>query len=64
MTGLIMKYFVLKPEGDDDHAIASRRAMTAYAKWIEATNPQLASEIIEWVSRESAASFERKPFGG
>jgi hypothetical protein len=63
MTGLIIKYFVLKPEGDDNYAIASRRAMSAYAKWIEEENPILASELREWVHRENSASVERHPFG-
>jgi hypothetical protein len=31
MNGLLMKYFVLKPAGDDRYAAASRKAMRAYA---------------------------------
>lgn len=62
MTGLMLKYFVLKPEGDDNYSIASRRAMLAYAKWIGEENSVLASEIIEWVQRENAASGKRRPF--
>ena len=57
---LYMKYFVLKPEGDDDYAIASRRAMSAYAKWlrikgIEKDSPEMrafGAEIDNWVDRE------------
>lgn len=31
MDGLMMKYFVLKPRGNDAYAAASRAAMHAYA---------------------------------
>lgn len=51
--GLEMKYFVLKPKGHNSYAQASRRAMEAYAEIIEGENPQLASELREWVNRES-----------
>lgn len=47
--GLMMKYFVLKPKGDDDYAIASRAAMMAYAAVIRELNPTLAEELRDWV---------------
>jgi hypothetical protein len=40
--GLQMKYFVLKPKGEDVCAVASRRAMRAYALTVRRTNPQFA----------------------
>lgn len=59
MSGLIMKYFVLKPEGDDIYAQSSRRAMRAYAKLIQVENPELAKELVEWADREYEAMAER-----
>jgi hypothetical protein len=50
--GLLMKYFVLKPNGDNEHAIASRSAMRAYATAIRANNVVLSDELREWVDRE------------
>ena len=53
MTGLTMKYFVLKPRGDDEYAFASRMAMQTYASHIEQENPELCQELHEWVLCES-----------
>ena len=50
--GLKMKYFVLKPGGDNRYALASRRAMQEYAKTIAPENPTLAHELIEWCRKE------------
>lgn len=55
MAGLKMKYFVLKPEGDDEYALASREAMANYAAVIRDTNPKLAKDLEKWVRKESAA---------
>ena len=60
MTGLEMRYFVLKPKGDDVHAIASRNAMRAYANYIHFSNPKLASDLEAWADRETAATIEGK----
>ena len=49
MDGLKMKYFVLRPDKDDDHAFASRMAIRAYAANIRKVNPQLAKDLNEWV---------------
>ena len=49
MDGLKMKYFVLRPDKDDDHAFASRMAIRAYAANIRKTNPQLAKDLNIWV---------------
>lgn len=48
---LVMQYFVLKPEGDDEHAKASRQAMLAYADVIQRTDPNLARDLRFWVQR-------------
>ena len=53
MSGLMLKYFVLKPHGDDAYAKASRAAMRAYAKHIRAENPELSDELREWADREA-----------
>ena len=56
MSGLTMKYFVLKPAGTDAYAAASRRAMQQFAKDIEIENPELAAGLREWVTREWLAA--------
>ena len=56
MTGIEMKYFVLKPQSkgrDDYYAIASQTAMVAYADAIEVTNLDLAEELREWAAKEA-----------
>ncbi len=52
MTGLEMKYFVLKPHGTSPYANASRIAMSAYAQAIESENPELARQLYEWYEFE------------
>lgn len=59
MCGLYQKYFVLKPEGTDEYAIASRVAMLAYAEDIENINPKLSSDIRAWVAEESRRAYEK-----
>lgn len=56
--GLKMKYFVLKPEGADDYARASRAAMKTYADFIVTKNPELAEELRAWVDREFINALE------
>ena len=51
-----MKYFVLKPRGDDAYAAASREAMCAYAEVIEECNPSLAVDLRQWARREEEYS--------
>ena len=46
--GLRMKYFVLKPEGKDEYAYASRMAMQTYAFMIMCQNIDLAIELFDW----------------
>jgi hypothetical protein len=58
MPGLEMKYFVLKPKGDDIYAEASRSAMRIYASTIQALNPGLAHDLMSWVSREEMITNE------
>jgi len=53
-TGLLMKYFVLKPGGNDAYAKASRAAMRKYADFIEGENPELAHQIRDWADTEAA----------
>ena len=60
MDGLMMKYFVLKPGGDDVFATASRKAMRAYADVILEANPTLARGLREWADREGTAAHERR----
>ncbi len=50
LEGLQMKYFVLKPGGDDVYAKASRKALIAYAEAIKLTNYDLADDLMVWVS--------------
>jgi hypothetical protein len=58
-AGLMMKYFVLKPRGDDVYAKASRMAMTKYADAVSKANPELAAELREWSEQENAESYAR-----
>lgn len=51
-----MKYFVLKPAGDDAYAKASRAAMLAFADVYVAENPQMAREVADWANQETAAA--------
>ena len=53
MKGLLLKYFVLKPKGDDVYASASRKAMRVYARHVEKENPILAEELRQWAMKES-----------
>lgn len=53
MDGLVMKYFVLKPKGDDEYAKASRKAMMMYAASIRKENLKLSTELIEWTISET-----------
>lgn len=51
---LRMKYFVLKPESKcygDRFAEASRRAMIEFARAIHDYDPDLATDIMDWVKR-------------
>ena len=55
MSGLEMKYFVLKPKSKtvcDLYAKASRIALEAYAKAIRDFNPKLSFELSNWANRE------------
>lgn len=49
---LEMKYFVLKPRGFERHAIASRKAMRAYATAIEDEDRDLATALRLWADTE------------
>jgi len=57
---LEMKYFVLKPRGDDRHAVASRAAMRMYARSIRTADPELARELREWANRELSIVVQKK----
>lgn len=59
-AGLKMKYFVLKPKGEDVYATASRRAMRQYAKHIKSDNPQFAHELRQWADAEWAQTENGK----
>ncbi len=52
-TGLLMKYFVLKPKGTDEYANASRAAMIAYSERIKEANPELSKQLQFWAVDEA-----------
>lgn len=58
--GLLMKYFVLKPEGNDIYAQASRSAMCEYARVVKEEAPTLANELLAWVNMEIVNSVNYK----
>lgn len=68
---LQMKYFVLKPAGDDKFAAASRAAMVRYSEWIAAhaetdEEKQFATQLMDWASMENAKAYAgsfRQPDG-
>ena len=60
MSGLQMRYFVLKPQGDDDYAIASREAMRAYADIIKQTNTELYVDLHKWADEEMMRTINPK----
>ncbi len=47
--GLVMKYFVLNPNKDDEYGEASRWAIRAYMRSIAPTNPLLAEDLRQWL---------------
>lgn len=49
---LKLKYFVLKPNGTDIYAKASREAMRTYANVIEDIDPIFHDDLKEWISYE------------
>ena len=53
MSEISMKYFVLKPSGDNKYAAASRKAMRAFASHIRNDNPKLSKELREWADKET-----------
>ncbi len=59
MTGLQMKYFVLKPAGDDPYAQASRNAMREYAKYIQGENIELSHDLDMWAINEQGEANKR-----
>lgn len=52
MSGIKVKYFVLKPAGKGNWAKASRTAMRVFAAEIESTEPALASSLKQWAYEE------------
>ena len=52
MLGLEMKYFNLKPKGNNVYAYASRAAMLTYAEEIAEENRDLSMNLIKWVADE------------
>lgn len=60
MEGLTMKYFVLKPKGDDIYALASRIAMRAYAGIVAVYNPELSEGLYNWTGEETMNAIKLK----
>ena len=52
MSGLKMKYFILKPRGPGPYAEAARQAMLTYAVFIEDDNMTMANQLRDWVDKE------------
>lgn len=58
-----MKYFVVKPDGCDQSATASREAILAYANAIAPFDAELATSLLAWAARaeyEAAKSRSRQ----
>ena len=56
---LFMKYFVLKPGGDNEYAHSSREAMRMYAYSIRPHNEDLSNELIAWADGEEEKANRR-----
>ncbi len=54
MSNLQLKYFVLKPKGNNIYAEASRIAIQAYAYHVWDEDPELREGLLEWVRNETA----------
>ena len=52
--GLLLRYFVIKPKGNNIYAKASREAMWKYAEVIESTNLIFADDLKEWALKEES----------
>lgn len=63
VDGLLMKYFVLKPGGADEYAMASRHAMRAYSRRIAFENSKLAEQLQSWADREERAAAQKMAKG-
>ena len=53
MSGLQMKYFILKPGGSGAFASASRSAMREFASAIRPHNSELAADVERWANEET-----------
>ena len=54
--GLKMKYFVLKPEGNNLYASASRQALKAYSEAIAPADKILAEQLLFWATKEEESA--------
>ena len=52
-TGFLIKYFVLKPKGKDQFAIASRAAMRTFAQSMHGHDNELADYVKAWAESET-----------
>ena len=62
MSGLKLKYFVLKPQSktyNDPYACASRNALRAYAESISPINHSLSQDLLIWIDSEMARVPEK-----
>lgn len=57
---LLLKYFVLKPEGDSRYSQASRSALKAFARSIRSYDLNIAHELEKWAKREEEAHKHRR----
>ena len=53
MSGLLLKYYVLKPKGNDQFAVASRAAMRTFAQSMHGHNNELSADVKAWAEKEA-----------
>lgn len=58
MSGLEMRYFVLKPSAAGIHGKACRAALRRYADLIATTEPEFAADLRAWADAEQAKTIE------
>ena len=60
--GFKVKYFVLKPKGQDQFAIASRAAMRTFAQSMHGHDNELANYVKAWAESETPDAPTTKPY--
>lgn len=61
MSGLEMRYFILKPSAAGLHGAASRAVLRKYASMMAETEPEFASDLHAWADAEQSKTLPELP---